>query len=300
MDECLACLGDFSMRKRRERADGDTRSEAIVSGVGRFLTHFVRPFSIAHLLGRAGGIWLLFTFRQRLVFLPVLSYPYLRSLISFPFTRGVGISGMAWGDTPRRVGGVIWLLVPRPVPSSRSAARSISPYRLAGRMRAPFLSAHSSASFIGGWSYRFPFRLVPRLACPSRVGVSCLFFAARLSIRFISSICWRLVAPFRPAVPALSSCSSFLDISPCPAPRSPSRAIRLARSSRQAARVLFSLGRLVSAARMAGRVLVSSILFSSHSSAASHGHWDGRRFVSPMPRGGVLSSRLSLSWNPIG
>lgn len=58
MDECLACLGDFSMRKQRERADGDTRSEAIVSGVGRFLTHFVRPFSIAHLRRRAGGIWI--------------------------------------------------------------------------------------------------------------------------------------------------------------------------------------------------------------------------------------------------
>ena len=50
MDECLACLGDFSMRKRRERADGDTRNEAIVSGVGRFL--FIAPFSIAHLRRR--------------------------------------------------------------------------------------------------------------------------------------------------------------------------------------------------------------------------------------------------------
>ena len=77
---------------------------------------------------------------------------------------------------------------------------AISPYRLAGRMRAPFLLAHSPASFVGGWSYRFPFRLVPRLACPSRVGVSCLFFAARSSIRFISSICRCLVVPSRSAV----------------------------------------------------------------------------------------------------
>lgn len=259
----LARLGDFAAGsgiarrwRRYERREDGTRRCAVGR---RFLTHFVRPFSIAHLRRRkAFGFPFHLSLGSPLACSPLSVSAWL---VLSPFPVASYSPCVAWGDMPRRVGGAIWLLVPRPVPSSRSAARSISPYRIASRMRAPFLSAHSPASFVGGWSYRFPFRLVPRLACPSRVGVSCLFFAARLSIRFISSICWRLVAPFRPAVPALSSCSSFLDISPCPAPRSPSRAIRLARASRQAVRILsFRPG--VSSRRLAGRVVFSVSFYS--------------------------------------
>lgn len=297
MDECLACLDDFPMRKRRERADGDTRSEAIVSGVGRFL--FIAPFSIAHLLGRAGGIWLLFTFRQRLVFLPVLSYPYLRSLISFPFTRGVGISGMAWGDTPRLVGGVIWRPASRPVPSSRSAARSISLYRLAGGCGAPFLSARFPAIFRDCgqvvslfvsfpvssipsrgasriYSLRFACRLVllvnsPASYCPVSPGGS------SLSLPVLFVVPWCLVFAFH-----LAGVSLF----------------RLARSSRQAVRVLsFRPG--VSSRRLVwrGGFSVSRlILFCSRiiSLVASHRHGDGRRLVLPLPRGSVPLSRCPV------
>lgn len=183
-------------RKRYERRDDETRRCAAGR---RFL--FVAPFSVAHPCRQEKGIRLLFFLSPRLASCPLSRARIIRSyrIVSVPWKRcGEGV--VALGDTPRRIGGVIWLLVPRPVLSSRSAARSISPYRLAGRMRAPFLLAHSPASFRGGWSYRFPFRLVPRLACPSRVGVSCLFFAVRSSIRFISSICRCLVVPSRSAV----------------------------------------------------------------------------------------------------
>lgn len=290
MDECLACLGDFSMRKRRERADGDTRNEAIVSGVGRFL--FIAPFSIAHLLGRAGGIWLLFTFRQRLVFLPVLSYPYLRSLISFPFTRGVGVSCVAWGDTPWQVGGVIWLLVPRPVPSSRSAARSISPYRLAGGCSAPFLSAHflrySVAAAAGRIVFPRSLRSSPfvsflvslaRLVWASRV------YSLRLAHLSVSSRRFVSISAIRFA--------SRVFVSLCGSSPS-SRAIRLVKQP------VFSrfAWRLVSAARRAGRALSVSrlILFCSRiiSLVASHRHDDERRLVLPLPRGSVPLSRCPV------
>ena len=125
-----------------------------------------------------------------------------------------------------------------------------SSYRLAGGYGAPFLSAHSPASFVGGRANRFPFRLVSRLACPSRVGVSCLFFAARSSIRFISSICQHLGDPFcvscsRLALRSVSFVSCY-----------PSRS-----ASRQAVRILsFRPG--VSSRRLAGRVVFSVSFYS--------------------------------------
>lgn len=161
-------------------------------------------------------------------------------IVSSPSRGSVAGGGVvALGDTPRRVGGVIWLLVSRPVPSSRSAARSISPYRLAGRMRAPFLSAHSPASFVGGWSYRFPFRLVPRLVCPSR-GASRIYslrFACRLVLLVNSP------ASYCPVSPGGSSLSlPVLFIVPWCLVFAFHLAgvslFRLARSSRQAVRVL--------------------------------------------------------------
>lgn len=253
IDECLACLGDFSMRKQRERADGDTRSEAIVSGVGRFLTHFVRPFSIAHLLGREGGIWLLFTFRQRLVFLPVLSYPYLRSLISFPFTRGVGISGMALGDMLRLVGGVIL--------ASRPSSRPL--VSLCGSFDFPVSACgqDTCAVFVSSFSCVIRWRLVVSFSFSSRP-------SSRLPVscgRLVSILCGSLIYPFH-----------LVDLS-----ASRRSVLRLVFSSRSAVRLLrlvlsvslgvsssspcsfVSSGRLVSTARRAGRVL-RLVLFFSH------------------------------------
>lgn len=222
-------------RKRYERRDDETRRCAAGR---RFL--FVAPFSVAHPCRQEKGIRLLFFLLSRLASCPLSRARIIRSyrIVSVPWKRcGGGV--VALGDTPRRVGGVIWLLVSRPVPSSRSAARSISPYRLAGRMRAPFLSAHSPASFVGGWSYRFPFRLVPRLVCPSR-GASRIYslrFACRLVLLVNSP------ASYCPVSPGGSSLSlPVLFIVPWCLVFAFHLAgvslFRLARSSRQAVRVL--------------------------------------------------------------
>lgn len=124
----------------------------------------------------------------------VLPYPYL--LCSYRFRsrwrcrigRGVGRFGFS---------------SLRPVSSSRSAARSISPYRIAGGGGAPFLSAHSPASFVGGGDC-FLFRLAcsSRLLvslAPSRGSVSWLFFAVCPCVSSCSSIHRRLVFSARPA-----------------------------------------------------------------------------------------------------
>lgn len=228
-------------RKRYERRDDETRRCAAGR---RFL--FVAPFSVAHPCRQEKGIRLLFFLSPRLASCPLSRTRIIRSyrIVSVPWKR---CGGASWRGRYALTGcGLIWLLVP----PSRSATRSISPYRLAGGGGAPFLSAHSPASFVGGWSYRFPFRLVPRLACPSRVGVSCLFFAVRSSIRFISSICQHLGDPFcvscsRLALRSVSFVSCY-----------PSRS-----ASRQAVRVLsFRPG--VSSRRLAGRVVFSVSFYS--------------------------------------
>lgn len=81
MDECLACLDDFSMRKQRERADGDTRGGTRQRGDGR--RGWVVPIYCAVFdssFTRAGGRHLDFLFISRSArLLPVLPYPYLRS-----------------------------------------------------------------------------------------------------------------------------------------------------------------------------------------------------------------------------
>lgn len=295
MGECLACLGDFSMRKRRERADSDTRSEAIVSGVGRFLTHFVRPFSIAHLRRRAGGIWLLFTFRQRLVFLPVLSYPYLRSLISFPFTMSVGVSGVAWGDMLRRVGGVILLLVPRSVPSSRSAARSIFLVSACGRMWC--------AVFVSSFSCVIRWRLVVSFSFSSRP-------SSRLPVscgRLVSILCGSLAHPFY----LIGSSASRFSLIACLVRRSLMSCLCVSSRRRPVLSVspgvslssqcsLVSLGgssrRLVerdvsSVIRLSFRSL--SVLVSSHS-LPFHGHDCGGSSFAVSYRCGVFPSRCPV------
>lgn len=144
----------------------------------------------------------------------------------------------------------------RPVPS----VRSIFPYRLAGGMRAPFLSALFLASSVGGGSYRFTYRLVPRLACPSRGDVSWLFFEALSSARLVLPInspggplprlAFRLVASSRSASRPAVRLSA----------RSCSRFVRL---SRQAVRILsfrLAVRCLVSWCRVVFSVSFSSVL----------------------------------------
>ena len=234
-------------------------SGAMVGVVGWFLTHFVRPFSIAHLLGRAGGIWISFSSLARLA-------SCLFSLIRICVARIVSVPGsvvcpcVALGDMLQRVGGVIWLLVPRPVPSSRSAARSISPYRLAGGMRAPFLSAHSPASFVGGRADRFPFRLVFRLACSS-CGAS-RDYSLRFACQSVSSRRFAGVSLFRLARRSVSCSSVLLVVPRClvlPGLSSPLVSPGFSLSSPCS---LVSLGRLVSAARRAGRIICHPSLVS--------------------------------------
>lgn len=193
---------------------------------------------------------------------------------------------------PRLVGGVIWLLVPRPVPSSRSAARSISPYRLAGGMRAPFLSAHSPASFVGGWSYRFPFRLVLRLACSSR-GAS-RAYSLRLACQSVLSRRFAGVSlprfAQRSTLFRLARRSSISHLVRLLVPRLV-LSVSLGRLVKQS--VFF---RFVRASRLDGSQGGScspsrSILFSSYPSVVSHDCWDGGG-SSFSSRGGVLSSLL--------
>lgn len=201
-----ACLDDFSMGERRSvpmaiRGTG-RRDGAIVGGVGRFLIHFVRPFSIAHLRRRAGGIRLFFTFRQRLIFLPVFPYPYPQAPYRFRLwrrrmsVRGVGryTSAGWWCD----------LAVSLSVPSPRLALRLVRFPRIglrAGEVRR-FCQLVSLRCSISGGADRFPFRLVSRLALSVSCGVSYLFFAICLSSRFtrqfagvsLSRLAWRFVS----------------------------------------------------------------------------------------------------------
>lgn len=170
----LARLGDFAVGsgiarrwRRYERREDGTRRYAAGR---RFLTHFIRPFSIARLRRRAGGIWISFSSLARLAScLFTLIRICVARIVSVPWKRcGEGV--VAWGDTPRLVGGGI--LASRP--SSRPLVSFCGPFDfprigLRAGCGAPFLSAHSPASFVGGRADRFLFRLVSRLACSSRV-----------------------------------------------------------------------------------------------------------------------------------
>lgn len=184
-------------RKRYERRDDETRRCAAGR---RFL--FVAPFSVAHPCRQEKGIRLLFFLSPHLASCPLSRARIIRSyrIVSVPWKRcGEGV--VAWGDTPRRVGGVIWLLVFRPVLSSRSAARSIFLVSAYGLVAA-------CAVFVSSFSCVIRWRLVVLFSFSSRPSVSLarlvwrlvLFFATRLLIRFISSICRCLVVPSRLAV----------------------------------------------------------------------------------------------------
>ena len=232
MGECLACFGDFSMRKRRERADGDTRGDTRDGAMcGRTAVPVRRAvFSSSSMSAGEGHSASFFSFAPSCL-LPALSCPY-HPVVSYRLRPVEALRGgrRGVGDMPRRVDGVIWLLVSRPVLSSRSAARSVSPYRIAGggvrRFCQLILLRHSLAAG------RIVFSFVSSLVSLARlVGRLVLFFAARLSIRFISSVCWRLVVSSRPGGPSLvhQSCSSRrsspsrFGVSSCPVPCCPSR-----------------------------------------------------------------------------
>ena len=200
-----AFLDDFD--RRRRRADGDTRDGTNGRGDSRRGRRFLcyAPFSVAHLRRRvvASGFFFLSFAPVRLA---CSSLSVSARLVSFPSSGALSYRARRWTKSPRRVGGMIWRLVPRPVlsvPSLRS--RLISPYRLAGGLRAPFLSAHfpyslCSSSFVrGGGRIVFPHslrssRLSSRLL--RLVGsVSCLFFAVCFSSRLARQ--FALVSPSR-------------------------------------------------------------------------------------------------------
>ena len=146
-------------RKRYERRDDETRRCAAGR---RFL--FVAPFSVAHPCRQEKGIRLLFFFRP---VLPLACSPLSVSawFVLSPFPVASYSPCVVWGDTPRRVGGVIWLLVPRPVPSSRSATRSIFLISNCGRRRcAVFVSSFSCViRWRQGGSFSLSSRLSSRL-----------------------------------------------------------------------------------------------------------------------------------------
>ena len=242
MDECLACLGDFSMRKRRDRADGDTRNEAIVSGVGRFLTHFVRPFSIAHLRRReAFG----FPFHLSLG-LPLACSPLSVSawLVSSP-ARGSVAGRASWRGAIRLGRSAVRFCCSslRPVPLV-SLCGSFDFPRIDWRVEEVrrfcqlILLRHSLAA----GQIVFPHSL------RSSPFVSSLVSLVRLVWRLVSILCGSLLVPFllinssasrfssRSAVRfSLShclSCSSFLDVLSLRFISPASRCSRLARSSR--------------------------------------------------------------------
>lgn len=91
-------------RKRYERRDDETRRYAAGR---RFL--FVAPFSVAHPCRQEKGIRLLFFLLSRLASCSLYRARIIRSyrIVSVPWKRCVGGGVVAWGDTPRLVGGVI-------------------------------------------------------------------------------------------------------------------------------------------------------------------------------------------------
>ena len=204
---------------------------------------------------------------------------------------------MAFGDMLRLVGGVI--LASRP--SSRPLVSLCGPFDFpvsaCGRMWCAVFVSSISCDIPGLRAGRFPFRLVPRLVYSVSWGVSYLFFAICLSSRFtrqfagvlLSRLAWRFVS--------LIACLVRRALVSCLCVSSRRRLVVPSRSlvSSSSPCSLVSSGRLVSAARMAGRVLClpsHSLLFSYHLTRLSHDHGDGRRLVLLLPCGCVFLSLL--------
>lgn len=227
-------------RKRYERRDDETRRCAAGR---RFL--FVAPFSVAHPCRQEKGIRLLFFFRPVLPLARFLVPVSSGRIVSSPSRGSVAVRASWCGRYALTGCGLIWLLVP----PSRFEVRSISSYRLAsGWRRAPFLSArfhHSlrSSPFVIRWRQGGSFSLSSRLSFRLLVswGVSC--YSLRLACQSVSSHRFVGVSLFRLARAARLS---FIRLARLVVPRrlasafhlAPSRAVRLARASRQAVRVL--------------------------------------------------------------
>lgn len=113
-------------RKRYERRDDETRRCAAGR---RFL--FVAPFSVAHPCRQEKGIRLLFFLSPRLASCSLYRARIIRSyrIVSVPWKRcGEGV--VAWGDTPRLVGGGILASRLSSRSSSRLGVSSSSPCSL--------------------------------------------------------------------------------------------------------------------------------------------------------------------------
>lgn len=100
MDECLRASYVFSMGGLW-RADGDTRDGMMDGAIvgGAVVPYSLRSSVFGSSSTQAGGWVFGFVFvsvlSPRLVFLPALSHPYLRGLISSPSSRASVVSGVA-------------------------------------------------------------------------------------------------------------------------------------------------------------------------------------------------------------
>ena len=191
---------------------------------------------------------------------------------------------------------------------SRSAVRSISPYRIEAGQCAPFLPARFLVSSVDGGSVSFSFTRYARpfvsslsSRFPVSWSVSCLFFAACLSSCLARQFARRFVVSSRPAVrfPVLFIVPRcFFGVSPCPARRSPSRVpvslgciVKQSVFSRFVRRLV---GRFVSS--LSPPVSLFPVLVSSRS----------LRFMSMMAAArlsylvAACSPPVAPSWNPIG
>ena len=205
-------------RKRYERRDDETRRCAAGR---RFL--FVAPFSVAHPCRQENGIRLLFFLSPRLASCPLSRARIIRSyrIVSVPWKRcGEGV--VALGDTPRRVGGAIWLLVPPSRPLVSLCGPFDFPVSACGQDTcAVFVSSFSCVIRWPLAAGRIVFSFVSSLVSLARlVGASRAILCGSLLVLSCSSIQFVSV-----------SLGVSLGVSLC-GPSPSSRAIRLARASR--------------------------------------------------------------------
>ena len=220
----------------------------------------------------------------------IVSSPFRGSVAGRASWRGRYASAGRWRDLASRFSS-------RPIVSLCGSFGF--PVSDCGWRRAPFLSAHSPASFVGGRADRFLFRLVSRFACSSRGASRAILCGSLVNpfhlIGLLASRCF--VSPGRSVSrSSVLLVSSFLAVSlrRFILPR-PVLSVSPERLVKQSVFFLFAW-RLVSAARMAGRVLSVSrpILFCSRiiSLVAFNGPGEGRRLVLLLPCGCVFLSLL--------
>lgn len=98
MGECLACFGDFSMRKRRERADGDTRGDTRDGAMcGRTAVPVRRAVFSSSSMSAGEGHSASFFLSPRLASCPLSRARIIRSyrIVSVPWKRCVE-GAVAW------------------------------------------------------------------------------------------------------------------------------------------------------------------------------------------------------------